>query len=86
MEQEKIVRLSLELPESEHKYLKMCCVKLGISIKEFVLSAAISRLDEQEDEWMEPVYKKRDAKREKTGGCCIDTSELLEELGIKGAL
>lgn len=44
-------RLSFDFPEEEHKYLKMCCAKLGVSIKDFVTQAIIDRVDEKEDEW-----------------------------------
>ena len=67
MEEEKVVRLSIEIPESEHKYLKMCCTKLGISMKEFVLKATIERVDLHEDDWMIERWKKegRDEEFEK---------------------
>ena len=44
-------RISVDIDEEEHKYLKMCCVKMGISIKQFVLKAVIDRVDAQEDQW-----------------------------------
>lgn len=45
-------RLSFDFPTDEHKYLKMCCAKLGVSIKEFVTKAIIEKVDSHEDEWM----------------------------------
>jgi hypothetical protein len=40
------------MEDDEHKYLKMCCAKLGMTIKQFVTSAAIERVDDWEDKWM----------------------------------
>lgn len=45
-------RVSIDIDEDEHKYLKMCCAKLGMTIKQFVTSAAIERVDAWEDKWM----------------------------------
>jgi len=51
MDKPKNVRLSLEISKEDHKYLKMCCSKLGISIRSFVLSSVIKSVEEKEDEW-----------------------------------
>ena len=45
-------RISIDIDEDEHKYLKMCCVKLGMTIKQFVIDATIDRVDSYEDKWM----------------------------------
>lgn len=45
-------RISIDIDEDEHKYLKMCCAKLGMTIKEFVIGATIDRVDAYEDKWM----------------------------------
>lgn len=84
MEKQKKVRLSIVMDENEHKYLKMCCAKLGVSIKDFVLNATIDRVDLQEDEWMVDTYQKRDENR--NGNGCIHTGELLKELDLVGAV
>lgn len=44
-------RISVDIEEDEHKYLKMCCAKLGISIKQFVIKATLESVYNQEDEW-----------------------------------
>lgn len=44
-------RISIDIPEEEHKYLKMCCARLGISIKDFVLKSVMSSVENQEDQW-----------------------------------
>ena len=44
-------RLSFDMPSEEHKYLKMCCAKLGISIKDFIIKATIEKVEAYEDEW-----------------------------------
>jgi hypothetical protein len=48
----KKTRLSVDIDEEEYKYLKMCCVKLGMTIKDFVLKATIESVDSWEDIWM----------------------------------
>lgn len=45
-------RISIDIEEDEHKYLKMCCAKLGMTIKEFVIGATIDKVDDYEDKWM----------------------------------
>lgn len=45
-------RISIDIEENEHKYLKMCCAKLGVTIKQFVLNATIDKVDDWEDKWM----------------------------------
>ncbi len=45
-------RISVDIDEDEHKYLKMCCHKLGVSIKDFVLRSTIESVDAWEDKWM----------------------------------
>jgi len=34
-------RISIDIDEDEHKYLKMCCAKLGVTIKQFVIAFLI---------------------------------------------
>lgn len=86
MEKEKKVRLSIVMEEREHKYLKMCCAKLGVSIKDFVLNATIDRVDLCEDEWMSPTYKDRDDSRNERENSCVHTDVLLKELDLVGAV
>lgn len=45
-------RISVDIDEDEHKYLKMCCAKLGMTIKEFVIKSTIESVDAWEDKWM----------------------------------
>ena len=45
-------RLTVDISQKEHKYLKMASAKLGISMKEFVLSAAFKKMEEIEDAWL----------------------------------
>ena len=47
----KEVRLSIMMDENEHKYLKMCCAKLGVSIKDFVVKSVTEQVYAQEDIW-----------------------------------
>lgn len=45
-------RLTVDMSQKEHKYLKMASAKLGVSMKEFVLSATFRKMEELEDEWL----------------------------------
>ena len=45
-------RLTLDMTKDEHMYLKMASTKLGISMKQFLLTAAFERMEELEDEWL----------------------------------
>jgi len=45
-------RLTLDMTPEEHTYLKMASAKLGISMKQFLLTAAFERMEELEDEWL----------------------------------
>ena len=45
-------RLTLDMTPDEHTYLKMASAKLGISMKQFLLTTAFERMEELEDEWL----------------------------------
>jgi hypothetical protein len=45
-------RLSFDMEVEDHKYLKMCCAKLGISIKDFIIKATNEKVESYEDEWL----------------------------------
>lgn len=45
-------RLSFDMSVEDHKYLKVCCAKLGISIKEFIIKATNEKVEAYEDEWL----------------------------------
>lgn len=60
----KKTRLSVDIDEEEYKYLKMCCVKLGMTIKDFVLKATIERVDSWEDIWMLDRWEKDGTREE----------------------
>lgn len=45
-------RISVDLSEDDHKYLKMCCAKLGMTIKQFVINETLKGVDAYEDKWM----------------------------------
>ena len=45
-------RISVDIDEEDHRYLKMCCAKIGVTIKDFVIDATIDRIDEWEKEWV----------------------------------
>lgn len=53
-----MARLIAEIPDEEHTYLKMCCAKLKMSLKDFIRDAVIARVDAFEDEWIMERMKK----------------------------
>lgn len=68
-----MARLLADIPDIEHKYLKMCCAKLGVTIKSFVTKAIAEKIDAWEDVWMIEQMKKegtwnRKYRREERGG------------------
>jgi hypothetical protein len=44
-------RISFDMDENEYKYLKMCCAKMGVKLKDFITKATINSVYEQEDKW-----------------------------------
>ena len=74
-------RISVDIDENDHKYLKMCCVKLGVSIRQFVLEAVIDRVEEQEDKWwLEKPETQELLKKSKDGTLeTVDFEEVLRE-------
>ena len=47
-----MARLLAEVPDKEHKYLKMCCAQLGVTMRSFITAAIIEKVERQEDEWL----------------------------------
>lgn len=45
-------RLTLDMKAEDHMYLKMASAKLGVSMREFVLSAMLQKIEDLEDEWL----------------------------------
>ena len=43
-------KVTFEFPAEEYLYLKLACVKQGISIKEFITKAVLRNIHEYEDE------------------------------------
>lgn len=52
-------RLTVDMSSEEHKYLKMASASLGVSMREFMVSAAFEKMELLEDEWL--AKKARDA-------------------------
>lgn len=50
-------RLSFDMSVEDHKYLKMCCAKIGMSIKEFIIKATNEKVYEYEDKWFKELEK-----------------------------
>ena len=44
-------RISFDFDANEYKYLKMCCAKLGVKLREFASKALIDAIEAQEDKW-----------------------------------
>ena len=45
-------RLTVDMTPDEHMYLKMACVKIGVSMKDFLLQLAFEKIEDMEDEWL----------------------------------
>ncbi len=45
-------RLSFDMSEQDHTYLKMCCARLGVSIKDFIIKATNEKVVACEDIWL----------------------------------
>lgn len=53
-------RLSFDMSVEDHKYLKMCCAKLGVSIKDFIINATNEAVYVQEDKWLDEVPREEE--------------------------
>lgn len=45
-------RISIVMDEEDHKYLKVCCAKLGVTIKDFVSNCINEKMEDLEDDWL----------------------------------
>jgi predicted DNA-binding protein len=65
----KTTRLTVDMSQEAHKYLKMASAELGISMREFVLFATFEKMEEMEDELLakkaEETLKRIEAGKEK---------------------
>lgn len=52
-------RISADINIEDHKSLKMCCTRLNISIKDFLLTCVMEKIDHMESEWQKNSRKKR---------------------------
>jgi hypothetical protein len=77
-------RISIDIDEDEHKYLKMCCVKLGITIKDFVINATIEQVDSWEDKWMLERWE-RDGVNKELKADRLNPNRIVYELSFDGS-
>lgn len=52
-------RLSFDMSADDHKNLKMCCAKLGVSIKDFIIKATLDAIHAQEDVWFSELPEQK---------------------------
>ena len=77
-------RISVDIDEEDHRYLKMCCAKMGTSLKKFVLKCVLDQIDAQEDKWWlesedtKNIFKKLEEGKLQT----VPFEDALNELGI----
>ncbi|MFV0340721.1 MAG: hypothetical protein ACK5MA_08890 [Parachlamydiaceae bacterium] len=45
-------RLTLDMDSEEHAYIKMACAMLGVTMREFMLSATFEKMEQLEDKWL----------------------------------
>ncbi len=48
-------RLSFDMDVHDHKYLKICCAQLGVSIKDFIIKSTLEAVYRQEDLWFTQI-------------------------------
>jgi hypothetical protein len=53
-------RLSFDMSVEDHKYLKMCCAKLGVSIKDFIINATNEAVYAYEDKWFDELPREEE--------------------------
>lgn len=63
-------RLTVDMSAEEHMYLKMTSAGLGISMKQFILTAAFEKMENIEDAWLaekaKETLKRLESGEEKT--------------------
>lgn len=75
------MRLTVEIPDEEHVFLKMCCAKLKKKIKDFCGEAIIHKIHEWEDKWDQEGVEEEDYDiNDKTQWTSLD--DLEKELAI----
>ncbi|CAF23713.1 plasmid partition protein ParG [Candidatus Protochlamydia amoebophila] len=72
-------KLSVDFPIEEYSYLKMACVKKGVSVKDFVTQAVIMSIEDYEDELDDSSLGK--ARKEVADNGVISWKELEQRLG-----
>jgi ParG len=50
MQKQQYKKVTFDFPAEEYVYLKMACVKQGVSMKDFLTKAVIKNIEEYEDE------------------------------------
>jgi len=73
------VKLSFDFPKEEHRYLKMTCAKIGMSIKDFIEKATKSMILEYEDDFL---AEKTSKELNENDNDFISTEQLKKELNI----
>jgi predicted DNA-binding protein len=67
---EKSARLTIDMGSEEHSLIKIVCAQLGVSMREFVIEAALSKIEEIEDKILSDkarkILKKIESGEEKT--------------------
>ncbi|HSX12782.1 MAG TPA: hypothetical protein VLF61_04750 [Rhabdochlamydiaceae bacterium] len=52
MREQSYSRLTVDMTPDQHMCVKMASAKLGLSMKDFMISAALQKIEEIEDEWL----------------------------------
>ncbi len=52
VKQKRSARLTVDMSKEQHMYLKMASANLGLTMREFMLSAAFEKMEELEDKWL----------------------------------
>jgi hypothetical protein len=77
MDKQQYKKVTFQFPAEEYMYLKMACVRQGVSMKDFLTRAAIKSIEEYEDELDLIAYRKAKETDEKS----ISWDEAEKKLG-----
>jgi hypothetical protein len=80
------VRITLDIPEEEHFYFKMACVKLKTTLKMFFLEAGEKRLEEIENEWLAEEVNQVKARVAESKETFEPLENVIKDLGLENEI
>lgn len=74
-------RISFDFDANEYKYLKMCCAKSGVKLREFISKAIIEAVEAKEDAWWLEMPETQELLKQSMEGK-LDTIPLEDRLSV----